>query len=223
MNKASIRTLCMAVSLALGLVACKRPPEKPAAPQTSAAEPATPGSAPSRPTTTDMARSDSPAVGAPPAPGAVTAGPVSGADRAFVAEAASSGLAEVEAGRYVAGQASNASIKAFAQQMERDHASANDELQRIAGSKGIALPTAAQGDDKSQLDKLRSAPAAQLDREFVQTFGVDGHSKAIKLFERQAQSGQDPELRAFAERTLPRLREHLGMAQQLQGRRAGAG
>lgn len=225
MNKLSIWTLCAAVGLAAGVAGCEKPPEKPATPQTGAAAPAGPDSAPSRPSTTDMARSDTPAAGTATAvPGTQPAGaPVSGADRAFVAEAASAGLAEVEAGRYVAGKAADGSVKAFAQQMERDHASANDELQRIAGSKGIALPTTVQGDDKTQLDKLMGVPSAQLDSEFVQAFGIDGHNKAIKLFERQAQSGQDPELRAFAERTLPKLREHLGMAQQLQGKKAGAG
>lgn len=223
-NKPSIWTLTAVIALAVCTAACERPPEKPAKPQTGMAVPAAPDSAPSRPTTTDTPRAADPVAGPAPALGAeAKAGPVSGSDRAFVAEAASAGLAEVEAGAYVAGKAADGSVKAFAQQMERDHASANDELQRIAGGKGIALPTAAQGDDKSQLDKLKNVPATRLDSEFVQSFGVDGHARAIKLFERQAQSGQDPELRAFAERTLPKLREHLGMAQQLQGKRAGAG
>jgi putative membrane protein len=213
----------MAIGLALGAVACERPGDQPVKPQTSVTVPATPGSAPSRPSATDMARSDSPAVGPPPAGVEAEGGPVSGSDRAFVAEAALASLAEVEAGRYMADKAANGGVKAFAQQMERDHASAKDELQRIAGGKGIDLPTAVQGDDKRQLDKLKSVPSVQQDSEFVQTFGIDGNAKAIKLFERQAQSGQDSDLRAFAERTLPRLREHLGMAQQLQGKRAGAG
>lgn len=219
----------VALGLALALAACERPAEPPAKPKTGQAAPALPNSAPSRTTTTDQARGIDPAVGAPPATVAAGAnaaanpGPVSGADRAFVAEAASAGLAEVEAGRYVADRATDPQIKSYAQQMERDHASANDDLQRLAGSKGIALPTAAQGDDKSRLDRLQSAPAAGLGGEFVQSFGIDSHNKAIELFERQARSGQDPDLRAFAERTLPRLREHLGRAQQLQGKRAGAG
>lgn len=223
MDKPSIWIISALAGLALGTVACERQSDLPAKPETRAAVPATPDSAPSRPTTTDTARSDT--VGTPP--GAAGAdpktGPVSGADRAFVAAAASSGLAEVEAGRYAAGKAADGAVKAYAEQLEREHASANDELQRIAGSKGIALPATVQGDDKSQLDKLKGLPAAQLDSEFVQAFGIDAHQKAIRLFESQAQSGQDPELRAFAERTLPKLREHLGAAQQLQGKRAGAG
>lgn len=148
------------------------------------------------------------------------AGPVAAADGAFAAAAAASGLAEIEAGRLVADQTMNPEVKSYARELERDHASANAELTGIADAKDMTLPTTVTAESRNQLDMLEGAPPERRDRDFLQRFGVDAHSKVLALFERQARAGRDRELRAFAERTLPKLREHLGWAQQLQGRQA---
>lgn len=159
-----------------------------------------------------------------PATGAanpVAAMPVASADRVFLAEAAASGLAEVEASRFVAGKTTDTGLQGYTQQMEREHMSTNDELKRIAGDKGISLQNAVEGELKTRLDRLKELSGTTLDQAFLQEFGIDAHNKAIRLFENQAREGQDAEIRAFAAQTLPKLREHLAMAQQLQNRKTG--
>jgi putative membrane protein len=37
------------------------------------------------------------------------------------------------------------------------------------------------------------------------------------LLQQEIQSGTDPDVKAFAQKTLPVIQEHLRMAQQLQG------
>jgi putative membrane protein len=44
---------------------------------------------------------------------------------------------------------------------------------------------------------------------------VAAHEKDVALFEKQSTSGSDTELRTFAAKTLPKLREHLDMARSL--------
>ena len=52
---------------------------------------------------------------------------------------------------------------------------------------------------------------------------VEDHEKDIELFEQQVESGEDPDLRAFAEETLPTLREHMELAKQVQSQITAAG
>ncbi|MGI8757603.1 MAG: DUF4142 domain-containing protein, partial [Acidimicrobiales bacterium] len=50
---------------------------------------------------------------------------------------------------------------------------------------------------------------------YVENAGLEDHQKTIDLFQKEADSGKDPALKAFAMKTLPTLKEHLQMAQSL--------
>jgi len=41
---------------------------------------------------------------------------------------------------------------------------------------------------------------------------VKDHTKDVSAFTKESQSGKDPEVKAFAEKTLPTLKNHLTMA-----------
>jgi putative membrane protein len=44
---------------------------------------------------------------------------------------------------------------------------------------------------------------------------VSGHKDAVSLFERYSKNGDNPKLKDWAGKTLPALRHHLEMAQNL--------
>jgi putative membrane protein len=81
---------------------------------------------------------------------------------------------------------------------------------------------AGQGGDKAQMQqqmeqtqqKLERVSGPAFDRAYLEEM-VKHHQNDIQEFERAAQSS-NPQVRAFAERTLPTLRQHLERAQQLQ-------
>ncbi|HEY4292867.1 DUF4142 domain-containing protein [Luteibacter sp.] len=50
---------------------------------------------------------------------------------------------------------------------------------------------------------------------------VADHHKDIALFTKESTSGKDPDLKAFAKKTLPTLKEHLEMAKKLPGGSGG--
>jgi putative membrane protein len=134
------------------------------------------------------------------------------ADSAFVTKAAQGGLAEVELGNLAKEKAGSQQVKDFGQRMVTDHTKANDELKTIASNKGITL--ASELDTKAAATKTRLSgmSGAEFDRAYMQDM-VSDHQKDVAEFRKEAQSGSDPEVKAFAAKTLPTLEEHLKLAQ----------
>ncbi len=76
----------------------------------------------------------------------------------------------------------------------------------------------------AQLDARRAAMVAQLQGlqgpAFDQVYGqmqFMSHQEALALHASYAQAGTDPNMRAFAQQTVPVIEQHLGMAQRLPG------
>ena len=133
------------------------------------------------------------------------------ADRAFAEKAAMGGAAEVQSGRMAEQKGMNPQVKQFGARMAQDHAKAGDELKQIAAGKGLTLPQAPSPEDKREMDKLDKLAGADFDRAYMSHMVAD-HKKDIAEFEKEASAGQDPEIKAFAAKTLPTLREHLKLA-----------
>ena len=69
---------------------------------------------------------------------------------------------------------------------------------------------------RREIDQLGKKNGDEFDRDFVRTVGVKDHEKDIKEFEKASKDVKDPELKAWVNKTLPTLKEHLAMAQKLQ-------
>jgi len=72
-------------------------------------------------------------------------------------------------------------------------------------------------DAKPEAEAWRTQTGAALDRAFID-HAVTEHEKTIALFESEAKDGSDAELKAWAGKTLPTLREHLKAAQDLRSK-----
>ncbi len=137
-------------------------------------------------------------------------------DRRFMDHAAQSGQAEVQASRMALSNSSNADVKNFAQQMIDDHTKANQELQGIARRLGVRLPHGPSVAQKAKLQMLRTARGEEFDQRYANEFGISAHHQAIALFQQEISKGRDRQVRDFAIKVLPKLQEHLRMAQTLQ-------
>jgi putative membrane protein len=144
-------------------------------------------------------------------------GQLTSQDQKFVMEAAQGSMMEVELGRLASQKATNADVKAFAQRMVTDHGKASDQLEQVVSQKGVTLPTTLPQDMSNEMDKLSRASGAEFDRMYMSEM-VKHHRKDVSEFEKQAERGGDPAVRAFAQQTLPTLREHLRLAQDLASR-----
>jgi len=171
------------------------------------------------------------------------AGQLSRGDEKFIKDACRGGKMEVQMGNLGVQRAQNPQVKEFAQGLIDDHTKANSELKQLAMSKGLTVSESdsiAEGTDTTDADrtrvrergetdqdakgghkehtglkKLEALSGADFDREFVR-MAVKDHEKDISEFEKASQKVEDSEVKAFAAKTLPTLREHLQQAKSLQ-------
>jgi putative membrane protein len=133
-------------------------------------------------------------------------------DRAFLEKAAQGGLVEVSLGQLAEQNAASQQVKDFGQKMVADHTQANQKLQQIAQSESLKLPSAPTSKDQALQRRLSGLKGPAFDTAYTQDM-VKDHQQDITEFTHEAQSGQDPALKSFAQETLPVLQQHLHMAQ----------
>jgi putative membrane protein len=140
--------------------------------------------------------------------------PLSKDDSMFVMKAAVGGMLEVQSGTTAQQNGVNDRVKNFGTMLVNDHTKANSELMAIASGRGITPPADLPADKKKHLDDMAKMKGKSFDSHFISMMNAD-HKKDIELFEKQANSGADAELKAFAAKTLPVLKMHLDTAQAL--------
>lgn len=136
----------------------------------------------------------------------------SAADLTFAREAAAGGMAEVSLGQLAQQNAGSQQVKDFGQRMVTDHSQANQELQKIAEQENLAVPAQPDSKDQAMQQRLSGLTGPAFDTAYTKDM-VRDHQQDIAAFQREARSGQDPALKAFARKTLPVLRQHLQMAE----------
>lgn len=140
--------------------------------------------------------------------------PAKGADpQTFVETAAQDGMLEMELGKIAQQKSQNPDVQKFGARMVKDHGKANAELASIAKQKDLQVPSRLDPKHGKMVDELRGKSGADFDAAYSQHM-VQDHGKAIDLFT-QASEGDDPELAAFAKKTLPTLKEHKAMADSI--------
>ncbi|MCP6697489.1 DUF4142 domain-containing protein [Pseudomonas donghuensis] len=137
-------------------------------------------------------------------------------NNAFVSEAIGAGMAEIQTSQLALEKTQSPQVKAFAQQMIKDHTKANQHLLDLAKQHGFSVPDDAALTSKARKMMLQVQDGASFDAAYA-THQVDAHEQAVRLFDEESRSTSDPDdLRTFAKSTLATLKHHLEMAKQLQ-------
>ena len=134
-------------------------------------------------------------------------------DLTFAQKSGQVGMAEVQLGKMAQEKGASPAVKRFGERMVMDHTRLNRELIGIARREGIALPQNLDSKHQEEMEQLRKANGMEFDRLYAKEM-VTGHEKTIELFENEAHNGQDPALKALAEKAIPILKEHLRLAKE---------
>jgi putative membrane protein len=138
-------------------------------------------------------------------------------DKEFVVKAAQGGMAEVMLGQMASSKGTSPDVKNFGNRMVSDHGKANDELKQLAQNKGMALPGDVDKETKKFADRLSKTSGKDFDKEYINNM-VDDHEKDVNEFEKASKNAKDPDLRAWAAKTLPTLQDHLKMAKDTKAK-----
>ncbi len=133
-------------------------------------------------------------------------------DQQFVNQAAQINMTEAHIGQVAQQKGATDAVKQYGQKLESDH---KDSYQKLtAAANGLNVPNGIDAQHQSQIKTLDNYAGMQFDQHFKQMM-IQGHQKAIDLFQRASTSLQSQQLRDYASETLPVLKEHLQIAQNL--------
>jgi len=134
----------------------------------------------------------------------------------FVKKVAISDMMEIQSSQLALSRQPDADTKPFAERMVKDHEETSRELKSLVNSGKVKgpLPTSLDADHQKKFDELKSKSGKEFDRAYDQ-MQLQAHEEAVALFEQYSQAGDNPDLKTWAAKTLPHLKEHLAMAKKL--------
>jgi putative membrane protein len=165
--------------------------------------------------------------------GLIGSGPaIAQTDNTFASQALKSGKDEVALSQLAVQKSQNPKVKQLAEMLVTDHTAVNAKLANIAAkgqpdrrptspgtgpNRTDSPPSAAPGaaPESPEVAKLRSLTGANFDQAWLMAI-IDGHKKSIALYEREAANSANPDSKALAAETLPKIKHHLQTAEALK-------
>jgi putative membrane protein len=117
-------------------------------------------------------------------------------------DAVSTGTWEVATGRSAEQKAQNSATKQLAGRMIADYSKTNQELVDLGKRKGLSI---------SPEGKPQQISADGFDKRYLNLV-VQDQQEAVTSFDKEAKSGDDAEIRKWAAKTLPLVRQRLATA-----------
>jgi putative membrane protein len=131
------------------------------------------------------------------------------ADKAFVAKVSQGGMYEVELGKLAATKALDQDIKDQGNTEAHDHMLVGDKLKSIVESNGMEFPTQLNAEFQARLNAISSLPANKFESAYIEDMKKI-HAADGAAFAKEATSGTNPDLKAFAAETYRIVQRHLG-------------
>ena len=126
--------------------------------------------------------------------------------------AAEGAMVEVAMAGLALEKSGSSAVKEHAQRMLDDHTKANADLLKLTEEKGIAWNPSMGKKNVRDIEALKKLSGKQFDQAYLKRSGVAEHKTRELLFRNEARKGEDTDLRSYAEKYLPVVRDHLAMS-----------
>jgi len=135
---------------------------------------------------------------------------VSPLDRTFAVTVSQANNAEVMTSRLAMQKSGSKKVRTIAMMLIEQHGKAEQALKQVAMAEKIRLPEGTDAEHRAAYRKLQRLSGAAFDRTFVAN-NVADHYKAIALFNKELNGGNDTQVRSFATTYLPDNETHTQM------------
>jgi len=131
----------------------------------------------------------------------------------FLETAALGAMTEVRLGELAIQRTGTQVVRDFARRMVIAYSQGAKEVKELAELKGISCPEELDEKHQETIERLGELSGPDFDQAYM-TEMVEAHERDIKIFENQGATGTDQDIRKWVSRMLPKLREHLQVAQE---------
>lgn len=132
----------------------------------------------------------------------------------FLIEAADARLMDAEEGKLARERGTTEEIRSYGRWMMRDQSKLLQEIQAIAKSKNVKLPSTISEEKSKGLEDLKKVKGEEFDKKFTKMIFID-HKRDVKEF-KKAIKFNDAEVKQFASQYLPTIEAHLERIQEIQ-------
>jgi putative membrane protein len=135
-------------------------------------------------------------------------------ERSFIRQATEMAREELRAAQLGVTQATDAAVRAFAQQIVSDNREISNSIDALARKKGVVL-LASSDETTENYARLSKQAAADIDRENDRTMS-DLQDETIKVYERALNDAKDTDVKDLAGSFLPKARDHQNKVRDLK-------
>ena len=143
---------------------------------------------------------------------ASSAAALSNGDKQFMVMAAKANMTEAHEAQAAENQGTRSDVKALARMMDQDHTKAYEDLAGLAAKLNVAIPKGIDIAKDAAFERTAHLKGERYDHAFAMD-EVTSHKSALAAFRREAEHGQDADVKAYASKMIPILENHLQAAQ----------
>jgi len=133
-------------------------------------------------------------------------------DSSFILTAGSFGLLQAKLGKLAEEKGSSPAVKDYGKRMTADYSKINEQLEAAAKQAAYPKPVMLREHQQTYERFLRMGKGS-FDKKYMAE-AVSDHTDAVRLYQRQAETGRVASLKQLAATLLPEVQQHMELATQ---------
>ena len=138
-----------------------------------------------------------------------------GHDIKFLEQAAQTGMLDIQAGQLALQSTSDQKVKQYAQLILIEHEKIAGDLQGLASTHDVKLPTELDAKSVDTLINLQREQGTEFDQRYIDEVAIGAHENAVTLFTKISKETQNQAIKTFAVDSLPVLQQHLDQGRSI--------